>query len=274
MLRIISTSASLKLLGAAVACLTALHWSTGCADAGDRPRPTTGPAGAAEQGLAVVELFTSEGCSSCPPADALLAKIAEEARGNGTPVHLLAFHVDYWNHLGWADRFSSPAFSQRQRAYAAARHSDQIYTPQMIVNGTAEFIGSDAKEAQRQIRAALQKPASATISLGARITPEGKVQLDYAVRGARDDAVLNLAVVEQDLQSNVARGENAGRVLHHENVVRSFKTVPLPKDGRGVSELFLPKGVDPHKLKVVAYVQKPHSGSVVGAVAAEPLARE
>src|SRR5271167_1475342 len=112
---------------------------------------------------AVVELFTSEGCSSCPPADAALAEMAANARKSGAPVFALAFHVDYWNYLGWTDRFSDAAYTRRQSDYARAFNTDQVYTPQMIVNGVDQFVGSDRDAAKRAIDAALAKPAPATV---------------------------------------------------------------------------------------------------------------
>src|SRR5258706_10393726 len=99
--------------------------------------PTTQPTG-----IAVIELFTSEGCSSCPPADALLAEILRDARGKNLAIYPLAFHVDYWDHLGWRDPYSDPAYSARQRGYSRTFHRDSIYTPQMIINGVSEFVGS------------------------------------------------------------------------------------------------------------------------------------
>jgi hypothetical protein len=97
--------------------------------------------------FAVVELFTSEGCSSCPPADRLLARIADEAAHSGQPVYALAFHVGYWDRLEWSDRFADPAFSRRQERYAAALGMPAVYTPEMIVNGRASFVGSDERRA-------------------------------------------------------------------------------------------------------------------------------
>src|SRR6476620_3102500 len=114
-----------------------------------------------KNGFAVVELFTSEGCSSCPPADAVLARLAADTRDRGLAVYPLAFHVDYWDRLGWRDPHSAKAYTDRQYAYAAALGAaGQVYTPQMVVNGTAAFAGSNAREADRQVAAALVRPAA------------------------------------------------------------------------------------------------------------------
>src|ERR1700761_4599853 len=117
------------LLTAAAAVLLVWFSSVTMAQSDSHPSQTS-------TACAVVELFTSEGCSSCPPADAALAEIVADARKSGAPIFPLAFHVDYWNNLGWTDRFSDPAYSRRQSDYARARKADDLYTPQMIVNGT------------------------------------------------------------------------------------------------------------------------------------------
>ena len=181
-----------------------------------------------EPPFAVVELFTSEGCSSCPPADALLAEILKDAGKDGRRVFGLAFHVDYWNRLGWTDPYSAPAFSRRQQSYAQAFKNDQVYTPQMIVNGTEEFVGSDRQRSCAAIDAALKRGGRAQVKLQQeKPNAPGSLALTYAVAGAARGAVLNVAVVERNVISAVARGENGGRTLRHENVVRAFQTVRL-----------------------------------------------
>src|SRR5271154_6196566 len=159
---------------------------------------------------AVVELFTSEGCSSCPPADAALAEMVANARKSGTPVFPLEFHVDYWNNLGWTDRFSDAAYSRRQSDYARAFRADEVYTPQMIVNGTDQFVGSDRDAAKRAIDAALAKSASATITVTVSSSGAGSYRVSYAVVGAGRGTAVNVAVVERGLKTTVGGGENGG----------------------------------------------------------------
>ena len=118
--------------------------------------------------VAVVELFTSQGCSSCPPADALLRKIHEYAEENKLPVYVLSFHVDYWNRLGWTDPYSDPTYTQRQRAYARHFGTDRVYTPQMIVGGEREFVGSNGKQAGVALQESLQ--ASARVKVSVEVT--------------------------------------------------------------------------------------------------------
>ena len=147
------------------------------------------------KGVAVVELFTSEGCSSCPSADALVARVQKE--NIDKPVYILAFHVDYWNRLGWKDVFSSHEYSDRQNQYARWLKLSQIYTPQVIVNGHTEFVGSDEKSLRSAIKAGLEKPAKTEISLN-NIKIEGdKASVQYHATGAADNSSLLIALIEK-----------------------------------------------------------------------------
>jgi len=223
----------------------------------------------AAEPFAVVELFTSEGCSSCPPAEALLNQIHRRAEKSGQPIYTLAFHVDYWDRLGWKDPFSDAAYSQRQSDYAAGIGENRIYTPQMIVNGQGGFVGSEAGIAMKQIKRALASTPEATVTI--KIEPmrdaAGRLvslQLDAAVEGAKAGALLHLAVVEDGLVTDVLRGENRGRTLRHDGVVRGFSTVPVKRLGEPIS-IDWPQGVEPSQASVVAYVQAGRSGRIQGA---------
>ena len=217
--------------------------------------------------VAVVELFTSEGCSSCPSADRLLVDLAERDNPRVLP---LAFHVDYWNRLGWADPFSDAAFSQRQRAYARAFQSGRVYTPQMIVNGQREFVGSRRHEAQAAIKEALAQEATASVSLLAQ-TDGPVLSVAYAVEGAPEGAVLHLALVQRHAEQAVPRGENRGKTLRHANVVRAFETVA---PGTGTRRFTPPAGLRFDEVGVVAYVQDPATMQVFGAAEAGLRATE
>jgi len=206
--------------------------------------------------FALVELFTSEGCSSSPPADDLLAEIVAEFRARNQPVFALAFHVDYWNSLGWEDPFSTSAYSERQRRYAQVSDSRLVYTPQMIVNGKQEFVGSSRAKAYRSIKSALAQPAQITLTLGKSKTSHDRfLALDYEVSQALTDAVLHIALVEQGIVQQVPRGENAGRTLRHENVVRVLKTVSLNKTLQGQVLLPIPSSIVLENSSVIGYVQ-------------------
>jgi hypothetical protein len=205
--------------------------------------------------VAVIELFTSEGCSSCPPADALLAEILKEARAKHQAIYPLAFHVDYWDRLGWRDPYSDPAHSARQRVYAQTFHSDSIYTPQMIINGQTEFVGSDRNRATVEVNKALQQPAKVTPRL--TLAPGQKpntitviCDLDALPR----NATLNVALVERNLQTKVLRGENASRTLTHDNVVRAFQSRPVEKS-QAQLDLPLPENLKRQDAAIIAYVQ-------------------
>jgi hypothetical protein len=179
----------------------------------------------------LVELFTSEGCSSCPPADEVLARLEKEQPVAGAEVIVLSQHVDYWNHLGWADPYSSATFSERQGAYSDAFHQDGVYTPQMIVDGQAEFNGSNWDKAHDEIVAAARMPkASIQISRGETSPTANAIQLNVRVENppavnVGDSAEVLLAITESNLHSSVARGENAGRSLSHTAVVRQLTVI-------------------------------------------------
>jgi hypothetical protein len=228
----------------------------------DEPLPV-----AAKDGVAVVELFTSEGCSSCPPADAVLARLA------GRPgVFALSFHVDYWDDLGWPDRFASAENTARQRAYARSMAARGLYTPQLVVGGTDAFVGSDGERADAGVSKALAAPSPVHLSLrprGGATTTDAVV--DYESSGAPAGAVLDVAVVERSASSEVRAGENAGKTLHHANVVRAFVTAPLASPSGSVS-LHLPQTLRREDADVIAYVQQPSGAGpgmpVLGAASA------
>jgi len=201
----------------------------------------------------VVELFTSEGCSSCPPADELLGEIAQDARKTGKPIYALSFHVDYWNYIGWTDPYSKKAFSARQRQYAEAFGTSQIYTPQMVVNGREAFVGSNRRRLERAIQAGLGSLPSHPITIALARVPDGPSTFSYVVSELPGEAVLHLAVVERNVSQNVKRGENSGRTLSHENVVRYFETVA---DEKGRFSFELPKDARQENCSVVAYIQR------------------
>lgn len=217
-----------------------------------------------DQAVAVVELYTSEGCSSCPPADALLDALGREAAQKRAPVYPLAFHVDYWNYIGWRDPYSSEAWSRRQRQFAASIGSTRIYTPQMIVNGQRELVGSSTGRAKEALRDALGSSASAKIDIR-QLTREGrKISARYQISGAPDRARVLLAITEGGLTSQIDAGENHGRTLTHAHVVRALS---MSRDAGGVLEAVLPEGVDYGPLTAVLYVQSPDGWRVLGASA-------
>ena len=183
------------------------------------------PVHAAQTTPVIVELFTSEGCSSCPPADALLSQYAKSSPVPGVEVIALGEHVDYWNHGGWADPFSAALFTSRQNDYSTAFHLDSVYTPQIIVDGKAQLVGSDGDAAASAIRRAARLPKAWVTLLE---TAPGRLSVSVGhlpASAATDPAEVYLAVTEDSLTSAVGGGENAGRHLSHSAVVRAL--VPI-----------------------------------------------
>lgn len=222
-------------------------------------------------GFAVVELFTSEGCSSCPPADKVLAKLVASQAQSKAPIYCLTYHVDYWDDLGWPDRFADKRFTQRQRDYGQALKVRSIYTPQMIVNGQTEFVGSNAKTAAQAIADAQQTPSQVSITLSTKRLAGGKVQVHFDLAGQPENAVIHIAQVETGLETAVQRGENAGETLKHANVVRAWATVDIQSKTSGEVILELPRGIDLMQSRVIAFVQEPQTGQVLGANQTDPL---
>jgi len=216
-------------------------------------------------GFAVVELFTSEGCSSCPPADAVVAKIEKESTGK--PIYILAFHVDYWNRLGWKDVFSSAEYSHRQNQYANWLHLESVYTPQVIVNGKTEFVGSEEGTLRSAIKTSLQTAAIAQITLSDIKIDGAKAKLQYQAQGNTANTVLLLAVVQKSAQTKVERGENGGRTLSHVQIVRSLTNLPL-KANDGSASIQLPKDFNPQDNELIAFLQNSTTGAISGATKA------
>ena len=221
----------------------------------------------------VVELFTSEGCSSCPPADALLAKLDHEQRLGNAEIIALEEHVDYWDQLGWRDPFSSAQWTERQQDYAAVFRNDGVYTPQMVVDGRAEFVGSSQSRARSAIAEAVREP-KAEVTLLDRPTAEGKTHVSVAVKMVPtrepQKAQVWLAVTETGLHSSVSRGENAGEDLHHAAVVRSLRKVGETAPNRdaaysGEHDVQLDSRWKKDNLRVVAFVQDAKTRHILGA---------
>lgn len=214
-------------------------------------------------GFAVVELFTSEGCSSCPPADQAVARIQRET--GGQPVYILAFHVDYWNRLGWKDVFSDAAYSERQKRYAQWLHLQSVYTPQVVVNGRLEFVGSDEDRLRSAIRENLQKRAPAQLTLGNVQTGAREVSLGYHTDGAGNNTSLLIALVQKSATTAVKRGENAGATLSHVQIVRSFQTILLGGKNGGEARLSLPEGLTGKQMEIIGFLQNNVTGEILAA---------
>jgi len=226
----------------------------------------------------VVELFTSEGCSSCPPADRVLLAL-ETSRGprsvvpTGVEVIALGEHVDYWDQLGWKDRFSSPLFSARQQDYGKAFRLESVYTPQMVVNGQKEVLGSDSRAVRDAIGKAAKEPqAEVAISM----TPAQTVSFRVSkLPPGSHDADILLAVTENGLVTPVYGGENSGRQLRHAAVVRSISNLGRldPKRSEeysAVAQLNLRPDWNRSSLKLVLFVQDRTTRHILGAASVRP----
>ncbi len=206
------------------------------------------------QSFAVVELFSSEGCSSCPPAEKLLSKISKDADTDHKNIFCLEYHVDYWNHGGWKDPFSKNQFTMRQNNYSSTLHHAEIYTPQMIVNGENEFVGSDAAKANGAIDKALNASGKMSLSVSVDSVANDSLYVHYASSRADKNFSLHFALVESNLTSKVGKGENSGRTLTHDNIVRVFYSVGLINDS-GISGIPLRGLVLNKNCALISFVQ-------------------
>ncbi len=224
----------------------------------------------------IVELFTSEGCSTCPPADALLARLEDQQPVAGVEVIVLEEHVDYFNQQGWVDPYSAGEWTLRQQEYVAVFKGDGVYTPQMVVDGASQFIGSRIREVMAGIGEASRTPKASVVV--APMTPSGNLARQFTVSVEKlvdgtsgDTPEVLLAVTEKGLHSEVSRGENAGKNLHHASIVRWMRKVGVV-DARKPSSTFtgntnvkLKPAWKLENLRVVAIVQEKKSRRILGA---------
>jgi len=228
-----------------------------------------GGMGGAARTPILVELFTSEGCSSCPSADRLLAKLATSQSIDGAEVIALEEHVDYWDSIGWKDPFSSADFTKRQYDYGNHFHLDSVYTPQAVVDGQREFVGSDEGTAVAGISEAAAKQKT---RVDLQVTSQDATQLHLNVSadklpGKNGSTQVVLAVAEDDLQVHVKSGENSGRNLVHHGVVRRLVTLGKMQDKAAfTTQITVPldKQWRRENLRLVAFVQSEASRRILG----------
>lgn len=214
----------------------------------------------------LIELFTSEACSSCPPADALLSKLHEMHVVNGAEILVLGEHVDYFNRSGWTDRFSSSVFTERQNDYAKRFHLAGPYTPQIVIDGHLEAVGSDEGSVEKQIGIAAHSPKIATVSLN--WTAQNSLHVNVAGASGQPSAVL-LAITEDGLATKVGGGENGGRILRHSGVVRELRQLGYTSGGAfSATAAIVPRhDWKTRDLQIVVFVQKPETREIIGAAA-------
>ena len=214
-------------------------------------------------GFAVVELFTSEGCSSCPPADEVLTQVTMAAAKEKLPVYALEWHVDYWDYLGWRDPFDLHLATDRQYSYARTLPSS-VYTPQMVINGTIvpEYAG-DQREIDRTVRALIKSPAAVTLRMQIRPSESpSSFTVHWDTDGATAGTKLLLLLVEDGLGALPTAGENAGRRLIHSNVVRSVTVLPA---ATGDTRIGVPAGVETARSRLVGILQDQRTMRILAA---------
>jgi hypothetical protein len=224
----------------------------------------------------IVELFTSEGCSSCPPAEALLSRLQAEQPIQGTEIIPIEEHVDYWDQQGWRDPFSSPGWTERQRNYAGVLGDHGVYTPEMVVDGMTGFVGSHAKQSRDSIQAAANlKKASIVIAVlpgenSHRVEFEVHVGGLAGVAQVKDSPEVWLAVTEAGLHSAVRAGENNGRELHHAPVLRKLQHLGAADSRKepsfaATARVALDRDWITGNLTLVVFVQEKRSRRILGA---------
>jgi hypothetical protein len=222
----------------------------------------------------LLELFTSEGCSSCPPADKLLTVLDREQPVEGAELIVLSEHVDYWNHLGWSDPFSSQAISQRQEAYAAQLGGVEIYTPQLVIDGAKQVVGSNWPSVKQAIAESIQRakvPLQVTARKdGPRITLH--LEISALTPGLPPAAQVFVVLAADHAHSKVFRGENAGRELDHVAIGYSFRKIgkltadsPFEKDLDVRPDTSFATG----PIRIIAFVQDPNTRHILGVAQAK-----
>ncbi len=237
------------------------------------PAKAQTPAAEADRKAVVVELFTSEGCSSCPPADVLLQKLQAQQPVAGAEIIAFEEHVDYWNHDGWVDPYSSPEWTERQQTYVSLIKKDS-YTPEMVVDGRSQFVGNNPREARLEIEKAVRSaktPVAITAAQSNSKETKFHVSVGKLVDATSGDvAEVWLAVTENGLHSSVSRGENAGHVLQHVATLRFLHKIGVADANGTVSFTGDPvvkfnSGWNVENLQVTVFVQKKKSREILGA---------
>jgi hypothetical protein len=242
----------------AVAAFTAAFYSTSTDRKNNSDHLSSG------NSFAVLELFTSEGCSSCPPADRLLPELVKISP-NIIP---LSFHVDYWDRLGWKDPFGDAAYSDRQRDYGERFHLDGVYTPQLVVNGEQELVGSDRQKAEQAIQNSLHEQPKVSISINNLTKQNEKMSAEIELTGGLKNVVINFAVVQKHATTNVKAGENKGASLSHNNVVRSF--IQEAAQSKINIDLAFPKGLAEDNWQLIIYAQQKNDLKIIGVAVYKP----
>jgi hypothetical protein len=217
--------------------------------------------------FALVELFTSEGCNTCPPAEKLFSSMKAEAEKNGKNIFFLEYHVDYWNKLGWKDPYSSFQYTNRQKNYTSVLNEESLYTPMMIVNGTNSFTGSDQQKANTSVHEALSTIPEIGLKTKIDSTASDTLYLHYEATKADKNFLIRAAITEDGVVSAVTAGENSGRTLAHEAVVRIFFSSEISKLS-GQLKIPLKKFMPGKKCDIISFIQHKQSMKVLAVASA------
>ena len=213
--------------------------------------------------FALIELFTSEGNRDCPPADDVIRKISAETKKAGQNVFFLSYHVDYWNKLGWKDPFSKFQYTIRQENYSRVLAEKEMYTPEIVVNGSRSFTGSKEAMLRTSISEALSEPAKVDVKILSDSIANDTLFISYKISIANPNYVLRAAVTQSNLSSTVTKGENSGKTLNHDHVVRALTSVDKP-ELQGIVALPL-KGIKPNPtMELIVFVQHKQTMRVYG----------
>lgn len=213
----------------------------------------------------VLELFTSQSSSSCPPADSVLNEIARDARLKKKPVYTLAFHVDYWNKLGWKDPFSKFSFTKRQNNYVSAIGGDEVYTPQLFVNGKYSLNGAERDSIKAAIEKEARMPAVESLFIKRDSILRDTLFLSFMFSKPDVNHSLVVCITESGLRTQITSGENKGKTLYHENVVRQFEIFPL-NEAKGSVKIPVHGLTFSNKNACIGYAQQKQTKRILAAV--------
>lgn len=212
----------------------------------------------------LVELFSSEGCSNCPPADSLLHKLKDDADRSGLPIYFVDYHVQLWDDGGWVDPFATEQFSERQQVYNTTFNEDGLYTPEMVVNGATAFVGSDDLEADNAMSLAMEEPASFLIDIKKDSLANDTLYVHYTASRADTSFTVNVILVESGLRSEIKGGDNEGLTVYHENVCRALQSKIL-YNRKGQIKIPLHKMMLNKNYEMIGFVQQNETFKIVGA---------
>lgn len=235
----------------------------GLAQTNSKPTPVIKTS---SKGFVVLELFTSQGCSSCPPADVILSKYAKQNNANSIP---LAFHVDYWNYIGWRDPFSKAQYTERQKEYAQKFNSNGIYTPQLVINGKYELVGSNEREITDLVNKELSISTNASIKIISSTLLNDQLAIQFSALDNDKNSKVNLALVKKSEFTKIKRGENSGLEQTSYNIVYDFKSVALNNSNQIETKFNFQKDWKPADFMVVAYIQNKTNGVISAATKSE-----